>query len=66
MIVEPDTAFGAAAATIRAKMEEHIFPILKELEASGKLTDKATKSMGHMMDEAEGTLRGVWKYSWRV
>lgn len=65
-IAVPDVEYGIAASMIRNKIEEAVLPILKELEASGKLRGKAVKSVGHIMDDAEGTLRGVWKYSWLV
>jgi hypothetical protein len=46
---------------LRQQVRDVVAPILKQLEDSGKLKDKAEKSVGHILDDAEGTLRAVWK-----
>lgn len=61
MLAAFDTEFAAQASLLRKQVQDVVAPILKQLEASGKLKDKAEKSVGHILDDVEGTLRAVWK-----
>jgi hypothetical protein len=64
MIAKMDEEYGDASALIQKKIVEAITPILKDLESKGKLRDKADKAALHIASDADGTLRGIWKYDW--